>query len=51
MAVAAITGTIVVLLAATGVATGLTSGRARFVRWTSGGLRVAGGLWLALRGE
>ena len=50
MAVAAITGTIVVLLAAR-VATGLTTGRARVIRWTSGSLLVAGGLWLALRGE
>ncbi len=24
---------------------------ARFIRWTSGSLLVAGGLWLALRGE
>ncbi len=50
MVVAAITDTIYVLAAAR-VATGLTSGRARIVRWTSGGLLVAGGLWLALRGE
>ena len=50
MAVAATTDTIVVL-AATRVATGLSSGRARFVRWVSGSLLVAGGLWLALRGE
>ena len=50
MAVAAITDTIYVLLAAR-VATGLSSGRARFIRWASGSLLVAGGLWLALRGE
>ncbi len=50
MAVAAITDTIYVLLAAR-VATGLSSGRARFMRWGSGSLLVAGGLWLALRGE
>ena len=50
MAVAAITDTMVVLLAAR-VATGLTSRRARFVRWVSGSLLVAGGLWLALKGE
>ncbi len=50
MAVAALTDTIYVLLAAR-VATGLSSGRARFIRWMSGSLLVAGGLWLALRGE
>ena len=50
MAVAAITDTIYVLLAAH-VATGLSSGRARVIRWTSGSLLIAGGLWLALRGE
>jgi homoserine/homoserine lactone efflux protein len=50
MAVAAITDTAYVLLASR-VATGLSSGRARAIRWTSGSLLVAGGLWLALRGE
>ncbi len=50
MAVAAISDTIVVL-AASRVATGLSSGRARVIRWASGSLLIAGGLWLALRGE
>ncbi len=50
MAVAAITDTIYVLLAAR-LATGLSSGRARVIRWGSGSLLVAGGLWLALKGE
>lgn len=49
MAVAALTDTIVVLLAAR-LATGLSHGRARALRWASGSLLVAGGLWLALRG-
>ena len=40
-----------VVLTAARVATGLSSGRARFVRWTSGSLLVAGGLWLAMKGE
>lgn len=50
MAVAAITDTIYVLLAAR-VATSLSSGRARFMRWVSGSLLIGGGLWLALKGE
>ncbi len=50
MAVAALTDTIYVLLAAR-IATGLSSGRARFIRWGSGSLLITGGLWLALRGE
>ena len=50
MAVAAITDTIYVLAAAR-VATGLSSGRTRLMRWASGSLLVAGGLWLALKAE
>ena len=50
MAVAAITDTIYVLLAAR-VATGLSSGRARLMRWASGSMLIGGGLWLAAKGE
>jgi len=50
MAVAAMTDTVYVLAAAR-LATGLSSGRARALRWGSGSLLVAGGLWLALKGE
>jgi homoserine/homoserine lactone efflux protein len=50
MVVAAITDTIYVFAAAR-LATGLSSGRARFIRWGSGSLLIAGGLWLAMRGE
>ena len=50
MAVAAITDTVYALTAAR-LATGLTSGRARVIRWGSGSLLVAGGLWLATKGE
>jgi homoserine/homoserine lactone efflux protein len=50
MGVAATTDTIYVLAAAR-VASGLNSRRTRAMRWGSGSLLVAGGLWLALKGE
>ena len=50
MAVAAITDTIYALSAAR-LANGLSRTRVRLMRWGSGSLLIAGGLWLAVKGE